>query len=392
MSETKLKMTDRINCSRCHREFQVKDFYKDKNGNPMKKCKKCMASMIDLNSYSTVLPVLKEINIPYIPYEFERLKERYMYSEKDGVMVRNPNCNQTILGKYIGKMKLSQYKDFTYEDTKEFIQEHEDKMIGIQNEAKKELEELMSSGLGLQEALAKMLVKEGADSIELLNKELDIIKEEEEVEEEKPLMGPNEIKELRIKWGDTFSPEELIRLETFYMEMHDSYDITTASHEDYLKKIVKISLRMDQSIEEGDYEAVTKLSNQYDKFMKSAKFTASQKKEDTAFINTFSEMSLLVEEQGFIPIFHTDEPQDIVDVTLRDLNNYTKNLIEKEPGLANLIENAFKAIKEEEEKDRITETDEDEDLFEKDFISDSDFFKDIEKELEDKWEDEDIDE
>lgn len=32
--------TDKISCERCGREFKVKDFYKDKNGNPMKKCKK----------------------------------------------------------------------------------------------------------------------------------------------------------------------------------------------------------------------------------------------------------------------------------------------------------------------------------------------------------------
>lgn len=374
MSE-KLKMTDRIGCMRCHRELQVKDFYKDKNGNPMAKCKKCMASMIDLDSYSTILPVLKEIDIPYIPYEFERLKDRYMYSEKEGVMVRNPNCNQTILGKYIGKMKLAQYKEFNHADTKEFIQEHEDKMLGIQSRAKDELEELMQGGMSLEEALSKML--HGDQEVEIV------------VKEDKPeeLLTPKEVKEFKLKWGSTLTPEELIRLETFYLEMHDSYDITTASHEDYLKKIAMLSLRIDQSIESGDYEAVSKLSMQYDKFMKSAKFTASQKKEDEVFIDSFAEMSLLVEEQGFIPQFHMSEPKDIVDVTLRDLNNYTRNLIEKEPGLANLIENSFKMIKEEEEKDRLGE-DVDEDLFEKDFITDEDFMKDAQKEMEDQWGDE----
>ena len=121
--------------------------------------------------------------------------------------------------------------------------------------------------------------------------------------------------------------------------------------------------------------------------MKSAKFTASQKKEEEAYIDSFSEMSRLAEEVGFIPVYHTNEPQDIVDVTLRDLNNYTKNLIEKEPGLATLIEQAFEAIKQEEEKDRMAE-DEDDSLFDKDFITDEDYFKDAEILTEDQWGDE----
>ena len=61
----------------------------------------------------------------------------------------------------------------------------------------------------------------------------------------------------------------------------------------------------------------------------------------------------------------------------------------KEPGLATLIENAFEAIKLEEEKDRMGEDDE-EDLFEKDFITDKDFFEDFEANLENQWDEEEI--
>lgn len=48
--------------------------------------------------------------------------------------------------------------------------------------------------------------------------------------------------------------------------------------------------------------------------------------------------------------------------------------MKKEPGLATLIEQAFEAIKQEEEKDRMAE-DEDDSLFDKDFITDEDYFK-----------------
>lgn len=393
MEQMPLKETDRIYCTRCHRDMQMRDFYKDKNRNPMKTCKKCMASMIDLNSYSTILPVLEEIDIPYIPYEFESLKDRYMFTEKDGKRVRNPNCNQSILGKYIGKMKLAQYKEYTYADTKRFIEEDEGRRFKASDDTKERLDELMQEGYEVKEALAIILHGEAAfdddgtvDAFMIPEKDPSISKEQTE---EVPLLTRNQHKELKLKWGDMYSMEELIRLETFYAEMHASYDINTASHEDYLKKIVKISLRMDQAIDVGDYESVSKLSANYDKFMKSAKFTASQGKEEEVFIDSFSEMSRLAEEQGFIPVYHTSEPKDIVDVTLRDLNNYTRNLIMKEPGLATLIENAFEAIKLEEEKDRMGEDDE-EDLFEKDFITDKDFFEDFEANLENQWDEEEI--
>lgn len=364
--------TDKINCERCGRNLQVKYFYKLKDGTPAKKCKKCMASMIDLESDSTVFKTMEELDLPFIPYEWNTLKERYMYKEKNGKKYRNQNANQTVLGRYVGKMKLPQFNDYRYADTRRFIEEFENRQATEKEEAIARLSQLIDDGNSVEQSLFIML---GANTVE---------------DEDDTKITKTQLKDLKFKWGSNYDEEEIMKLETLYREMHDSYDIETASHEDYLKMICMISLRLKQSVNNGDYDAVQKLSSQYDKLMKSAKFTASQKKEEERYIDSISEMVRLCEEQGFIPLYHSDEPRDIVDVTIRDMNNYTRNLVMNEPGLAQLIEEATETIKLEEEKDRLDEEGTDNLFDDLDPITDEDYFKDagISNEELDQWGDE----
>lgn len=343
---------EKIHCEHCNRFYPAKDFYKDKNGDPMKKCKKCMASLIDLKSPSTVMKIMEEIDIPYIPDEWNSLRERYEFStSKDGKTIRNKNANQSVLGRYIGKMRLEQYKGYKFSDTPQFMEQHDQEIQQKRDILHQKLEDLLDKGYDPDTAMQLMAGRIDA-------------------EDEDPALTKTQIKELKIKWGTLYNEEELIQLETFYGEMHESYDITSASHEDYLKQICKVSLRMHSLIDSGMYDEYQKLSNTYDKMMKSAKFTASQEKEEDKFIDSISEMVRLCEEEGFIPVYHTDEPQDIVDVTLRDFTNYVRNLVEKELNLDSLIEKGLEQIKLDEEKEQMSADDA---LFvEEDMVSDDD--------------------
>lgn len=284
--------------------------------------------MVDIESPSTIYPILEEVDIPYIPSEFQALKDRYG---------DNVNSNQTVVGRYLGKMKLSQYADLTYADT-ERIMEEEARQKELAEEIKKnELQKYMEEGLSEEEARGKVGEPE-FDFGDIFTKE--------------------EKKELLLKWGQHYTSEELLQLETFYENMHASFDISTASHEDYLMQIAKISLRMHAAINIGDFESHKNLAMSYDRLMKSAKFAASQGKEEEKFVDSVSEITRLCEEKGFIPVFHTDEPQDVVDVTIRDIKMYTQNLVENEHNLGELIEQSLKTIELEREKDLLEETDE----------------------------------
>ena len=86
--------------------------------------------------------------------------------------------------------------------------------------------------------------------------------------------------------------------------------------------------------------------------MKSAKFTAAQNTAETGeFVDSVGELVYLCEEQGFIPSFHTDEPKDIVDITLKDMQGYAYRLVTEEMGLGNMIEAALQQMQREEEKE-----------------------------------------
>lgn len=347
---------EKIQCGHCKRFFPKKDFYQITTPEgliPAKSCKKCMASLIDLESPSTIKRPLKELDLPYIPFEWNQLRDRYEYTIKpDGRRQRNPNANQSILGRYVGKMKLKQFNEFRFEDTPKFEEEHEQAVKEESIETQKELEELMKNGYSMERAIKYIADKDKDDQA----------KKEE-------LFNRQQERELRLKWGDMYTQEELMRLERFYAEMHSSYDITTASHEDYLKQICKVSLRMNSMIDNGMYDEYNKLSNTYDKMMKSAKFTASQEKVEDRFIDSISEMVKICEQKGFIPQYHKKEPQDIVDVTLRDLNNYTKNLVMNELNLDSLIEKGMEQIKLDEEKEKLSADDA---LFDEDDLMEND--------------------
>ena len=140
------------------------------------------------------------------------------------------------------------------------------------------------------------------------------------------------------------------------------------------------------------------MTKMYDGLMKSGKFTAAQNKGMNGdYVDSVSELVAICESEGFIPRYYTDGPQDKVDSTLIDLQNYTRTLVTEEMNLGNLIEAALKQIEYDKEKERQegAEAADDDDLFEDNLFSDEaiNFITDESftefSELEDLWEEED---
>jgi hypothetical protein len=181
---------------------------------------------------------------------------------------------------------------------------------------------------------------------------------------------------LRLKWGKTYKPEEWVWLEQLYEEMMASYDVQGAGHIDTLKLMCKTSLKANQLIDIGDIEGFQKMSKVYDTLMKSGKFTAAQNKAETGdAIDSISELVEMCEKRGYIERYYVDEPNDKVDLAIRDMQRYTKNLIEQETNLSLLLEQAIKNNAKEDAHDA---EDSDEIIFEEDTDIDS-----IEKQLSD---------
>lgn len=95
------------------------------------------------------------------------------------------------------------------------------------------------------------------------------------------------------------------------------------------------------------------MSRVYDQLMKSGKFTAAQNKTETGeYVDSIAELVELCERQGYIERFYIDEPNDKVDETIKDMQHYTKTLIERETNLSALVEQAVKQNMQEDEAEK----------------------------------------
>lgn len=96
-----------------------------------------------------------------------------------------------------------------------------------------------------------------------------------------------------------------------------------------------------------------KMSKVYDSLMKSGRFTAAQNKaENGEFVDSVGELIALCEKDGYIEKFYVDGPQDKVDVTIQDMQRYTRRLVEEETNLNELLQAAIERNAKEDAEDK----------------------------------------
>ena len=360
-------------CKKCNRTMSADQFYGSTNlakypEGKLDTCKKCISMHVDNWKPETYIWILQECDVPYVPDEWSKLLESY---------ARDPSkvTGMTILGRYLSKMKLKQYKEYRWKDT-EFLQELADNKleqamkrqgysaaeITMAQEAKK----IIIPEEGFKEPVYAEPVVEDYFAQQAGGDDIDI----ELTDEDRTY--------LRLKWGKAYKPEEWVKLEQLYEEMMSSYDIQGAGHIDTLKLVCKTSLKANQLIDMGDVEGFQKMSKVYDSLMKSGKFTAAQNKAETGeFVDSVGELIELCEKQGYIERFYIDQPNDKVDLTIQDMQRYTRTLIEEETNLSSMVEQALKQIQKEDED---AENNQETDIVDDDNID----LEDIEKSLKDE--------
>ena len=378
-------------CSKCNKTMGADQFYVSNNlekypdEGKLPQCKKCLTMHVDNWNPETYLWILQEIDVPYVPEEWNKLMAKY-------AMDRSKVTGMTILGRYLSKMKLKQFKDYRWEHT-EFLQELANNKI--EQTMKRQGYGADEIAMAIERATFEVPVGELKEP-EYQSDDIgfnDFFPKEEESPIELDLTEEDKMF-LRIKWGKTYKPEEWVQLEKLYNEMMDSYDIQSAGHIDTLKLVCKTSLKANQLLDLGDVDGAQKMVKMYESMMKAGKFTAQQNKgESGEYVDSISELVAICETDGFIPRYYTDGPQDKVDRTLQDIQSYTRTLVTEEMNLGNLIENAVKQI----ELDKLKEAERDADaaddeealeaeLFDNstdDFVSYSDYeeFNEFEDEL-----------
>ena len=346
-------------CPKCRKTMLDTNFYTYKDGRKCELCKSCLTMHINNFEPNTFIGLLEQFDVPYIETEWNVLRDRAYAKDPHKV------TGMSVFGKYLSKMKLKQYKDYTWADTERLKAEADEKarLLGFDpkdSQAKIEnMREALNNGeiteaqFNTYEAMYSPRFVEkppeaSANTAEAYAEDDDKnfhypkgagFEEVEIVDVGADLTQEDKVY-LAMKWGRLYRADEWIALEKLYNEFMDSFDIQGAARIDTLKKICKTSLKMDQAIDCGDIDAYQKLSRVYDAMMKSAKFTEAQNKSEKGdFLDSVGEMVAYCEKHGGqIPKYEIETPYDIVDKIIDDLKEYNKSLIYEDKSLAEEIE------------------------------------------------------
>ena len=107
-------------CSKCRKTMGAEQFYtsndlgKYPDDGKLNECKKCLTMHVDNWDPETYMWILKEIDVPYIPSEWNKLLAKYSKNDKI--------TGLTIIGRYLSKMKLAQYKEYRWDDSERLIE------------------------------------------------------------------------------------------------------------------------------------------------------------------------------------------------------------------------------------------------------------------------------
>lgn len=363
-----MEQTKRL-CPRCKKSLSEISFYTNRKGEKTELCKKCLTAHVNAFNEDSFVWILKDLDYPYVPIEWNSLRDK--------VYAADPKRfnNSSMFGKYVAKMKLNQWKDKTFADSKSII-ENTNKINDL---TKEEAAELASFE---QELLSKFKSGEiGEAQYRTLSStkgqyELDVQKEAKKEEErqvhtlnnfieqeniysslEKELTEEDK-KYLSMKWGGMYKPYEWIQLEKKYTEMTESYDVQDPDSMGVFVLTAKTYLKMNNAIDMGDFAGYQQLTRVYDTLKKNIQSMEKKTVEKDSF-DSIGQIIALCEKDGFIPRYCSDDdtPKDKVDKTLMDMNNYMQKLIHGESDLDEKIEDAVKKaeVKRELEKEQLLE-------------------------------------
>ena len=355
------------------------NFYTDRNGEKADLCKKCLTMHVDNYNPETFLWILQKMDVPYIESEWTALRDKVYARDPFGV------TGMSIIGRYLSKMRLTQYKKYHWGDQDKIAAEinKQEESLGV--DAQKEIMEQQYQEGVISEAQYKTYLgamtpvepnplqkyqQEKMEEAEKNNPYKGILNEDVQIVDETLELTSEDKTYLAMKWGLDYSPSQWIKLEKKFTEMQRSFDIQDSDSISTLVLLCKTDLKMNEAIDMGDFDGFHKLSRVSESLRKTAKFTAAQNKEEKGdFVDSIGQLVAYCEKEGgFIPRFATDVPQDTVDVTIQDMKNYNYKLVTQDLGFGQQIETALKKIQIQNEFELSMDNPEDEELTDKDII------------------------
>ena len=142
----------------------------------------------------------------------------------------------------------------------------------------------------------------------------------------------------RLKWGEQYSFEELIQLDSLYTRTVKANNIVNPLQKEAVKALCKIHIEMDEAIRAKDVKALKDLSTSYATFAKQADLEGMINETKTDDITTVAELYDYMEKNGFQFKFNDGFARDEVDRTIKDMQEYLRRLVLESTGLQPLLE------------------------------------------------------
>lgn len=347
-------------CEKCRRTLDEKNFYLLKSGEKSDLCKSCETMHINNFEPETFMWLLEKYDVPYIAAEWNILRDRAY--QKDPYKMNG----MSVFGKYLSKMKLKQWKMYTFADTERLKVEDEEKrkMYGEPEEV-------------VEQRIATM--KAAYENGEISEAQFKTYMETQEAPQPEFIMkdgtittaGPNDIYPsnndaivrvdlpdpaaelteedkiyLATKWGRLYTAADWVFLEKSWNEYEKSFDLHNADLINGTKQLCKLELKGNQALDTGDIDSYSKIARASDALRKSLKFTEAQRKEDrTEDFSCYGQIVAFAEknnDEDFIRPIDLSVERDIVDKDINNIKKYTKTLIEDDPAVFKLIEQYVK--------------------------------------------------
>ena len=142
----------------------------------------------------------------------------------------------------------------------------------------------------------------------------------------------------RLKWGEQYTFEELIQLDSLYSRTVKANNIVNPLQKEAVKAICKIHVEMDEAIRAKDVKSLKDLSTSYATFAKQADLEGMINETKTDDITTVAELYDYMEKNGFQFKFNDGYARDEVDRTIKDMQEYLRRLVLESTGLQPLLE------------------------------------------------------
>jgi len=207
--------------------------------------------------------LLKEIDVPYIPGEWRAL------------LMKKDARSSSILGKYVSKMRLNQFKKRRWADSEWLVAQESESLLAAmrqetdtETEAEQKVDEMLSFGDIKKPEMGAMTQAVPAATLYGLTPETS-----------KYGLSQEEIDKLKLDWGEDYTEDEFLKFEQLLNDMKEAYIIQDPIAISNAKMICKMTIKMNKFLDIDDVESASKIARQLDLFIKSANLAPVQQKD-----------------------------------------------------------------------------------------------------------------